>query len=169
MGAHSILLRVLRDAALQSGEYTEAISWYRQLTPDLFAERIEITQNNVKNAVNLALLLRRSGEEEQANRLLSAAQDFEDPTFGPYFYNDARGISDVHALAIAGRTEEAIKALRVAVDNRFRAGWEWNTELNPNIDSIRNDPRYQDMIAEIKATMAEQLKLWRDKQAQGRE
>ena len=165
-GAHSILLRVLRDAALRSEDYSEALSWYRQLTPDLFAEHVEITQSNVQNAVNLALLLRQSGEQEQANRLLHAVLNFDDPTFGSYFYNDARGISNVHALAIAGRTEEAINAFRVAVDNRFRIAWEWSTELNPNMDTLRDDPRYQDMIAEIKADMGEQLKQLREKQAQ---
>ena len=168
-GAHSIFLRVLRDAALRSGEYAEALEWYRQLMPDLFAERVDITQNNVQDAVNLALLLRESGEQEQANRLLSAVHVFEDPTFGSYIYNGARGISNVHALAIAGRTEEAIEAFRVAVDNRFRVAWEWATELNPNMESLRDDPRYQAMIAEIKTDMAAQLEQLRAKQAQARE
>ncbi len=165
-GAHSIFLRVLRDAALRSGEYTEALDWYRQLMPDLFAERVDITGNNVQDAVNLALLLRESGEQEQADRLLSAVQTFDDPTFGPYYYNSTRGISNVHALAITGRTEEAIKAFRVAVDNRFRVAWEWSTELNPNMESLQDDPRYLAMIAEIKADMAAQLEQLRAKQAQ---
>jgi len=168
-GAHSIFLRVLRDAALRSGEYAEALEWYRQLMPDLFAERVDITQYNVQDAVNLALLLRKSGEQEQANRLLSAVHVFEDPTFGSYIYNGARGISNVHALAIAGRTEEAIEAFRVAVDNQFRVAWEWATELNPNMESLYDDPRYKAMIAEIKAGMAAQLEQLRSKQAQARE
>ncbi len=165
-GAHSIFLRVLRDAALRSGEYTEALDWYRQLMPDLFAERVDITGNNVQDAVNLALLLRESGEQEQADRLLSAVQTFDDPTFGAYYYNSTRGISNVHALAITGRTEEAIKAFRVAVDNRFRVAWEWSTELSPNMESLQDDPRYLAMIAEIKADMAAQLEQLRAKQAQ---
>lgn len=60
---------------------------------------------------------------------LITLQNFSDPTFGSYFYNDLRGISNGHALAIAGRTEEAIKELRVAVDHRFRKSWKWYTEL----------------------------------------
>ncbi|MCH7894326.1 MAG: tetratricopeptide repeat protein [Proteobacteria bacterium] len=164
-GAHSILLRVLRDAALRSGDYSEASSWYRQLTPDLFADHLDITRSDVQDAVNLALLLRASGDREQADRLLDAVHGFADPTFGSNFYNDARGISNVHALAIAGRTEEAIKAFRVAVDNRFRVTWEWSTELNPNMESLRDDPRYQAMIAEIKTDMAAQLEQLRAKQA----
>ena len=168
-GAYSIFLRVLRDAALRSGEYSEALDWYRQLMPDLFAAHLDISRSDVQDAVNLALLLRESGEQEQANRLLSAVHVFEDPTFGSYIYNGARGISNVHALAIAGRTEEAIEAFRVAVDNRFRVAWEWATELNPNMESLRDDPRYQAMIAEIKTDMAAQLEQLRAKQAQARE
>ncbi|MFB3063728.1 MAG: tetratricopeptide repeat protein [Gammaproteobacteria bacterium] len=165
-GAHTIYLRVLRDAAVHSGDYSEALSRYRQLMPDLFAEHVEITQFNAQDAVNLALLLRESGEQERANRLHNAVQMFDDPTFGSYFYNGPRGIANVHALAIAGRTEEAIKALRVAVDNRFRFGWNWFAELDPNMESLRDDPRYQGMIAEIKADMAGQLEQLRAKQAQ---
>jgi hypothetical protein len=137
--------------------------------PDLFAEHVEITQFNARDAVNLALLLRESGEQEQANQLLSAVQMFNDPTYGSYFYNGPRGIANVHALAIAGRTEEAIDAFRVAVDNRFRIGWKWSAELDPNMDSLRDDPRYQAMIAEIKTDMAGQLKQLREKQAQAGE
>jgi len=165
-GSHTIYLRVLRDAALRSGDYKEALNWYRQLMPDLFAKHVEITQFNTRDAVNLALLLRESGEQERANRLHNAVQMFDDPTYGSYFYNGPRGIANVHALAIAGRTEEAIKALRVAVDNRFRFGWNWFAELDPNMESLRDDPRYQGMIAEIKADMAGQLEQLRAKQAQ---
>ena len=164
-GAPSNLLRVLRDAALRSGDYTEASSWYRQLTPDLFADHLDITRSDVQDAVNLALLLRASGDREQANRLLDAVHGFADPTFGSNFYNDERGISNVHALAIAGRTEEAIDAFRVAVDHRFRVSWAWSTELNPNMDALRGDPRYQGMIAEIKADLAGQLRHLREQQA----
>ena len=116
--------------------------------------------------MNLALLLSKAGEQDQANRLLNAVLAFDDSTFGSYFYNGPRGIENVHALAIAGRTEEAIDAFRVAADNRFRVGWEWYTELDPNMESLRGDPRYPAMIAEIKADMAEQLKQLREKQAQ---
>ena len=165
-GAHTILLRVLRDAALRSGDYSETLGWYRQLMPDLFAEHVEITQINAQDAVNLALLLSKAGEQDHANRLLNAVLAFDDSTFGSYFYNGPRGIENVHALAIAGRTEEAIDAFRVAADNRFRVGWEWYTELDPNMESLRGDPRYPAMIAEIKADMAEQLKQLREKQAQ---
>ncbi len=162
-GTHTIFLRVMRDAALRSGEYSEALDWYRHLRPDLLEEQVEITQFDVQNAVNLALLLRESGEQEQANRLLNAVQNFTDPTFGSYFYNGARGISNIHALAIEGRTEEAINAFRVAVDNGFRVVLRWSTELNPNMNTLRDDPRYQDIIAEIQADVAEQLEQLREK------
>ncbi|MCZ6536994.1 MAG: tetratricopeptide repeat protein, partial [Gammaproteobacteria bacterium] len=94
-GSHTIYLRVLRDAALRSGDYKEALNWYRQLMPDLFAKHVEITQFNTRDAVNLALLLRESGEQERANRLHNAVQMFDDPTFGSYFYNGPRGIANV--------------------------------------------------------------------------
>ncbi|MCZ6911712.1 MAG: tetratricopeptide repeat protein [Proteobacteria bacterium] len=168
-GAHTVFLRVLRDIALRSGEYSEAMDWYRQLMPDLFAEHVEITQFNSQDVVNLALLLSKSGEQEQANRLLNAVLAFDDSTYGSYFYNGPRGISDVHALAIAERTEEAINAFRVAVDNRFRVGWKWFAELDPNMDTLRDDPRYQAMIAEIRTDMAGQLERLREKQAKAGE
>ncbi len=51
--AHNILLRVLRDAALRSGEYSEALDWYRQLMPGLFADHLDITNSDLQDAVNL--------------------------------------------------------------------------------------------------------------------
>jgi hypothetical protein len=91
---------------------------------------------------------------------------FEDPTYGTYFYNGPRGIADVHALAIAGQTEAAIKALRVAIENRYSQSWQWFAELDPNMASLHDDPRFQEMRIEIQANMAEQLNRLRDMQAQ---
>jgi TolB-like protein/cytochrome c-type biogenesis protein CcmH/NrfG len=165
-GAHTIFLRILRDAALRSGNHSEALGWYRRLMPLLFAERPDLTQFDVQDAVNLALLLQESGDQEQANRLLNAVRTFDDPTYGTYFYNGPRGIADVHALAIAGQTEAAIKALRVAIENRYNQSWQWFAELDPNLASLHDDPRFQEMRNEIRADMAEQLNRLREMKAQ---
>jgi hypothetical protein len=49
-----------------------------------------------------------------------------------------------------GKKEEALAALRRAVDNGYRSGW-WALPLDANLDPIRDDPRFAAMMKEIRA------------------
>jgi len=60
----------------------------------------------------------------------------------------AAGSVVVHALM--GRREEALAALRRAIDDGFRAGW-WKFQIDPALDSIRDDPRFVAMMKEVRA------------------
>ena len=76
-------------------------------------------------------------------------------------------ISDVRIYALQGQTAEALAALREAIDAGWRLWWWYYLEHNPNLESIRDDPEFQAMVAEIRADMAEQLARLQEREANG--
>lgn len=66
-----------------------------------------------------------------------------------------------------GRTEEALRALRQAVDEGWRSPWWYYLVHDPALDSIRDEPEFQAMLEEIKADMAAQLEHIRVMDANG--
>ncbi len=67
-------------------------------------------------------------------------------------------IADAEVYALQGKKQQALAALREAVDEGWRHNWWWFTEKNNNLASIHDEPEYKTIIAEIKADMAQQLK-----------
>ena len=61
------------------------------------------------------------------------------------------------SASLRGEIERALSALRDAIDEGWRIGWWQHIELDPVLDSIRNEPEFQAMVVEFKADMAEQL------------
>jgi hypothetical protein len=63
------------------------------------------------------------------------------------------GISDVHILAIQGRKEAALDALREAIDEGFVSLliYEfWTIDQDVLIDSLRGEPRFEAMLLELR-------------------
>ncbi len=75
------------------------------------------------------------------------------PRLGTWGY----GIKDVEAYALQGDSVQALAALRQAIDAGWRKNWRYHLEINPNLDSIRNEPAFQAMVEEVRADMAAQL------------
>jgi hypothetical protein len=68
------------------------------------------------------------------------------------------GIRDVLILALQRKTFEAIAALRDAIDEGFRgtvASNGWPLSIDPYLDSIRNEPEFQEMVRELDDAIAE--------------
>jgi glucan phosphorylase len=66
-------------------------------------------------------------------------------------------IADVEIYALQGETDKALAALRQAVNEGWRSNWRYLLEINPNLDSIRNEPAFQAMLEEVRADIAKQL------------
>ncbi len=77
------------------------------------------------------------------------------------------GISDVQIYTQQGKTEEALAALRQAIDQGWRRLWWYYLEYDLSLDSLRDEPKFQAMVAEIKADMAAQLERVREMEASG--
>jgi hypothetical protein len=67
------------------------------------------------------------------------------------------GILDVQILALLNRKEDALQALRTAVDEGFRSSIpfnNWLLEDDPLLGSIRNDSRFVEIVSELDALNA---------------
>ncbi len=59
--------------------------------------------------------------------------------------------------ALQGDKQRALSALRQAIDEGWRLLWWYSLKLDPNLESLHDEPEYQAMVAEIEADMATQL------------
>jgi hypothetical protein len=60
----------------------------------------------------------------------------------------------VQILALLGRKEDALNALRVAVTEGYRSSIpfnNWLLEDDPFLDSIRDDKRFADIVSELES------------------
>ena len=140
---------------------------YSQRYPELLEDaEVVIGLHNYRAAIDLSLVLQKSGEEKSASELLDKCQDFisERPRLGWW---GGYWISDVQILALQGRKAEALTALQRAVDEGWRSLWWYYLQYEPNLDSIRSEPAFQAVMAEIKADMANQMQRIRDMEQSG--
>ncbi len=77
------------------------------------------------------------------------------------------GIADVKIHALRGDKQKALSALRQAIDEGWRGLWWYFLERNPNLESLRGEPEFQAMVAEIEADMAAQLERVREMERNG--
>ena len=155
-GSHAIFLRLVRDDAMDSGEYDEAITWYRKYEPELFASPPDITANNIRKAPDLALLLRQTGSEKQADTLLHVTINTYNREYTLGSANFPLGIAIVDALALLGRDDEAIAKLRELFNDGWRTIWQFDTMLNRNHDSLRDNDAYKAILEDIRADLRAQ-------------
>ena len=75
----------------------------------------------------------------------------------------ASGIRDVQVYALLGRREDALAAFREALDEGYRGSIlfdGWPLQIDPYLDTIRDDPRFTGMLDELDgylATMRDRL------------
>jgi TolB-like protein/Tfp pilus assembly protein PilF len=151
---------------LQTGHFAEARTRIEKSNPELLVEdEPMIDQENLEAAISLAYVLTQTGESERAEMLLTRALAFFQtiPKWSGWRYRT----SDVRIYALQGQTAEALAALRVAIDAGWRQYWRFELEDDPMLDSIRDEPEFQAMVAEIRADMAAQLARLREWEANG--
>jgi len=156
-GSDGIFMRIKRDEALANGDPESGISVFREQHPGLFEEKPEITSANVLQAVDLALLLNMSGRPAAMQHLLDAVFEFYDQPWATS--GSVRALlvpARAEALAILGDDHGALTELRRIIDKGWRLSWRWETDLNPNFNGIRETPKFQKMVRELEADMAEQ-------------
>jgi tetratricopeptide (TPR) repeat protein len=156
----------LRDHDLKAGRYAEARARYEQSYPALLNEdEPRIDGSNYRAAIGLALVLSNTNEQERADMLLDRSLTFIHtiPRLGRRGYR----LSDVQIYAQRGKKEEALAALRQAIDQGWRTSWWYYLEHDLNLESIRHEPEFQAMVKEIEADMAEQLARVREWEANG--
>jgi hypothetical protein len=149
-------LAVVRNADLQAGNYDTARERYAHLFPELFASPSpKVDVSNYRAAIDLALVLQRSGQTAAARRLLELSE--------VAIRNRIRlgetgfGIADVQIQALRGDKAKALAELREAEADRWRGPyWRYYRDFDPNLASIRNEPEFKAVFADIERDMVEQ-------------
>jgi TolB-like protein/Flp pilus assembly protein TadD len=151
-------LAVMDVIDLQQGHLAAARARCASAAPELFvpgAPRVD--GSNWPLAVEVATILQKTGESAQANALLDQVDALirRMPRLG----GGGFGIADVEVLALRGRKHEALSALRAAE----RAGWRgglwpqrYFRDHDPALDSIRAEPEFKSVFADIAHDMAGQ-------------
>jgi len=157
----------VRNLALYAGRLNEAMAIYSQHYPELLADDAPLIDlRNYRAAIDLALVLQKKGDKARADMLLDRSSRFiaGQPRLGWW---GGYWISDVQILALRGRKDEALAALRKAYDEGWRTLWWYYLVSDPNLESIRDDPRFQAVLADIKADMATHMEQIREMEARG--
>jgi TolB-like protein/Tfp pilus assembly protein PilF len=150
------LLAMLRDHDLRTGHSAQAVARYRKSYPELFAPDLQaVTLVNYGPAIDLAYLLRMRGDQERSDLLLDAAETALHVI--PRLGTEGSGIADVQIRAIRGEKDEALAALRGAVQAGWRGPfWRYERDFDAALDSIRDAPEFKAAFAEIERDMARQ-------------
>jgi TolB-like protein/Tfp pilus assembly protein PilF len=139
------------DAALLAGDFDVASRYALAADPLLDGDSADtVNRQTARNAVKLAYIHLRQGRKQEADRLLNQALEAiaELPRLGTFGF----GIRDVQIYALLGRREDALNAFREALDAGFRGSVMfdgWPLGLDPYLDSIRDEPRFQAMVVEL--------------------
>ena len=161
-----LIVAPLRNHELRVGRYLEARALYEENYPELLNEDDpKIFLGNYLAAIDLALVLSKTGEQERADLLLNRSLQYIQ-TIQRLGWN-GYGIADVQIHALRDDKEKALAALRQAIDEGWRYFWWYFLKLDPNLESLHDEPEFQAMFEEIEADMAEQLARVREMERNG--
>jgi TolB-like protein/Tfp pilus assembly protein PilF len=151
----ALTLALIRDADLRAGRLAEALSRYQKSYPELFGtDAPRIDRSNFAAAIDLAHVMQKLGEAERANQLLDGAERVirHIPRLGFYGYS----IADVRIHALKNRHAQALSALREAERAGWRIFWRYHRDFDPILDSIRGEPEFKAVFADIERDLAQQ-------------
>jgi tetratricopeptide (TPR) repeat protein len=156
----------VRIHEMRAGRYLEARAAFERIAPELLNEDFsKVESKNYRTAIDLALILSKTGEQQRAGRLLEDSLQYiqQIPRLGWYGYR----IADVHIYALQGEKQKALSALRQAIDEGWRSFWWYYLKNDPILELLHDEPEYQAMVAEIEADMAAQLARVREMERNG--
>jgi TolB-like protein/Tfp pilus assembly protein PilF len=144
----------------REGRYAESVARYRKVYPELFSVAPRIDASNFTVAIDVVPALQRLGKTDEALALLAGSEKVMArlpllPLLGAGGFG--RAPNDARALALRGRRQEALTALRAAERAGWRgAFWRIRRDFDPAFDSIRDDPEFKAIFADIERDMARQ-------------
>jgi TolB-like protein/Tfp pilus assembly protein PilF len=148
--------RLFRNYDLRAGRYASARNRYARSFPELLeTSPPEVNKTNFRAAIDLAPVLVGTVETERKEQLLDGSMQVIEsmPRLGYYGYQ----ITDVMIHALRGEEEQALAALREAIDEGWRHEARYLLEFEPNLFSLHGNLDYQAMLAEVRGDLAAQL------------
>jgi hypothetical protein len=148
-------LFLLRDADLRERRYDRALERYRKTYPELFLPASpRIDRLNYLVAVDVVPVLQALGRTDEAHALLDGIERAIRPLPRR---GDGFGIADVQVLSLRAETGKALAALRNAEREGWRGPfWRYARDVDPALTSIRDDPEFKAVFADIERDMARQ-------------
>ena len=152
---------------VQAGHADAAVERYRTAFPALFNDpEPDVDRTNSFNAISLAYALLAAGDDARAGKLLDRSLAYI-KTIKPVDRTSSDKIFDVQIYALQGEKDQALAALRQAVNGGYRIFWPIFLRYDPVLASLHDEPEYQAIVAELEADMAAQLKRVREMEANG--
>jgi hypothetical protein len=152
----TLMLAVQRNADLRNKDYVSARKLYARAFPELLTTGSpKVDPGNTWAAIDLALVLRRSGDDAAADELL----DLSDIAIRgvPRLGEGGFGLADVQIHALRGEKTKALSALREAEQAGWRGPiWRYYRDYDPTFDSIRHEPEFNSVFADLERDMARQ-------------
>lgn len=148
---------IATDIALVVGDFDKAREYVMRSNPILARDSdLQIDRFTIRDIVKLAFVELRIGDRNRGIELLTATLPVVQslPRTGMF----GHGIRDVQILALLGRKEDALQALRTAVDEGYRGSIaydNWLLDDDPYLESLRDDQRFDEIVSEIEALNAE--------------
>lgn len=146
-------LRTLRDRDLAEGAPERALARYTKAHPELTEpEEPQIDARNLFATVDLARVHAALGDADRATTLTEHALELVQARhrLGTQGY----WLADVQALAIQGRSDEAVERLESAIDEGYRIRLWYHLYLDPNLDNLRELPAYQALLERVDVLVA---------------
>ena len=112
----------VRIHEMRAGRYLEARAAFEKIAPELLNEESpKINTRNYQAAIDLALILSKTGEQQRADWLIENSLQYiqQIPRLGRWGY----GIADVQIYAVQGDKQKALSALQRAIDEGWRGYW----------------------------------------------
>ncbi|MGI9182495.1 MAG: protein kinase domain-containing protein [Longimicrobiaceae bacterium] len=152
---------------LMEREHPDALLWAGQIAAalgDLSAARRYFEQGfpeastvwwKEQAGITLAWLLQQSGDAERAHHVLQEASDRFEVRRRGHPWRPEDHVESARIRIVAGDREGAIQALQVAVQSGWRLYYADPFGGNdPILGSLQGDPRYDRLMAEVKADIA---------------
>ena len=154
--APPFVYNIAADVALLAEEYEKAREFILRRSPILASDSaLQFDRFTASDVVKLGFIHLQNGDRTRGIELLTAALPVVQslPRLGMF----GQGVRDVQIFALLGRSEDALLALRAAVDAGYRGSIPYDNWLladDPYLDSIRNDSRFDGILSEIEAFIA---------------
>jgi TolB-like protein len=147
-------LELLAYRDLQRDEYTRTRRRYAEAYPELFLPAPRVDGRNLSAAIGVVPALQKAGDPMRAMALLDGSEQYirAIPRLGPAGY----WIADAQIHALRGDKARALAALRDAERAGWRMYWRYVRDFDPGLASIRNEPEFKAVFADIERDMARQ-------------
>jgi tetratricopeptide (TPR) repeat protein len=139
-----------------NGDIAAARARYASAYPELLGtEPPRVELDSYFNAVGLASILLRAGEDARARQLLDGSERIIRQL--PRLSMPGYGILDAQIHALRGDDAKALAALREAANAGWRGPfWRFYRDHDPAFDRIRNQPEFKAAFADIERDMTAQ-------------